>query len=74
MSEMGKELVWFMNHLSPQSKSMLLDLSDGQVGRVVKAVFRYLDTGREPRLDSASWAVFEAIKRDIVQNGKGDVK
>lgn len=74
MPEPEKELISFMHHISPQTRSRLLNLSDGQIGRIIKAVFRYFDTGREPRLDPDSWAVFEAIKRDITQSGEGDGK
>lgn len=74
MPELKKELISFMHHISPQTRSGLLNLSDGQIGRVVKAILRYFDTGREPRLDPGSWAVFEAIKRDITQSGEGDGK
>lgn len=55
---------------SEQFIAMILALSDGQAGRVLKAALRYFSTGREPRLDPVSRAAFEAIKRDFAQNGK----
>lgn len=55
---------------SEQFIAMILALSDGQAGRVLKAALRYFSTGREPRLDPVSQAAFEAIKRDFAQKGK----
>lgn len=55
---------------SEKLAAMILALSDGQAGRVLKATLRYFSTGRAPRLDSDSLAVFEAIKRDVAQSRK----
>ena len=71
MTELGKELTPFVARLSPQTGAMIIALSDGQAGRVLKAAFRYFSAGREPRLDPVSLAAFEAIKRDVEQDGIG---